>query len=502
MKKFTLVALAMMASASCFAQTKTQILWDGEDPEITNRNDNAGFWDDGTPVLFDNPETDGINNSAHCLKFTITKDSKVVKLPFREWMTPSMNGSKRISFMIKKDVNENVQVELSDPTDGSAGYWKKQVVWYGGDKKWQKLVFDFSSNGDFDNPGIMTITAQTNEFDGDQTVFIDNIIIEDAPRINGKLFSEYNAENPITGDLKLTGAWMKGVSSNADGEWKENPYNDFEYFNTKATDGVTSIDMRGTVTKDVDINQFFKNTNTIVYADELYNRGKDNDPNYANIVVNGTATSLELTENNAFNAPEKFSASSVKLTRKVQEGINSFVLPFEVTASELGASKVATYKGCDLDKNVANFITAESVGANIPFLTMDVANANANETSELNFSNKGIVETPKTLGTDFVGVYAPQSAEGMYGINGDGKLQKGGEGAYVNAFHAYLDLDVKDHASAPARIAINGSTLTAINGVTADKVANTAVYDLSGRRVYGKLQKGLYIMNGKKVVVK
>lgn len=481
MKKFTLVALAMMASASCFAQTKPQILWDGEDPEITNRNDNAGFWNDGTPVLFDNPETDGINNSAHCLKFTINKDSKVVKLPFREWMKPSMNGSKRISLMIKKDANENVCVELSDPTDGSVGYWKKQVVWYSGDNKWQKLVFDFSSNGDFDNPGIMTITAQTNDFEGEQTVYIDNIVIEDAPRINGKLFSEYNAENPITGDLKLTGAWMKGASLNADADWKENTYNDFEYFNSHATDGVTSVDMRGTVTKDVDVAQFFKNPNTIVYADAAYD--------HANVVVNGTATNLLLTDANAFNAPYDFTAESVKLTRSLQNGINSFVLPFEVSANELGANKIATYKNCVLG-NVANFETAESVVANTPFLTTE-----AKEASELTFTNKSIVATPENLGTDFVGVYTRTKAQGKYGIDEKGNLHKGGADAYVNPFHACLNVE------GVASVAFDGS-VTAINNIAADKVANTAVYDLSGRRVNGKLQKGLYIMNGKKVVVK
>lgn len=481
MKKFTLVALAMMASASCFAQTKPQILWDGEDPEITNRNDNAGFWNDGTPVLFDNPETDGINNSAHCLKFTINKDSKVVKLPFREWMKPSMNGSKRISLMIKKDANENVCVELSDPTDGSVGYWKKQVVWYSGDNKWQKLVFDFSSNGDFDNPGIMTITAQTNDFEGEQTVYIDNIVIEDAPRINGKLFSEYNAENPITGDLKLTGAWMKGASLNADADWKENTYNDFEYFNSHATDGVTSVDMRGTVTKDVDVAQFFKNPNTIVYADAAYD--------HANVVVNGTATNLLLTDAKAFNAPYDFTAESVKLTRSLQNGINSFVLPFEVSANELGANKIATYKNCVLG-NVANFETAESVVANTPFLTTD-----AKEAYELTFTNKSIVATPENLGTDFVGVYTRTKAQGKYGIDEKGNLHKGGADAYVNPFHACLNVE------GVASVAFDGS-VTAINNIAADKVANTAVYDLSGRRVNGKLQKGLYIMNGKKVVVK
>lgn len=482
MKKFTLVSLAMMASASCFAQTT---LWDGENPEISNK-DYAGFWSDGKPELCDNPETNGINNSAHCLKFTINKDSKVVKLPFREWMKPSMNGSKRISLMIKKNVNENVCVELSDPTDGSVGYWKKQVVWYSGDNKWQKLVFDFSSNGDFDNPGIMTITAQTNDFEGEQTVYIDNIVIEDAPRINGKLFSEYNAENPITGDLKLTGAWMKGASLNADADWKENTYNDFEYFNSHATDGVTSVDMRGTVTKDVDVAQFFKNPNTIVYADAAYD--------HANVVVNGTATNLLLTDANAFNAPYDFTAESVKLTRSLQNGINSFVLPFEVSANELGASKVATYKSYDLGKKVAYFETAESVVANTPFLTTDLT-TDAKEPSELNFTNKRIVATLENLGTDFVGVYTRTKAEGKYGIDEKGNLHKGGADAYVNPFHAYLNVE------GVASVAFDGS-VTAINNIAADKVADTAVYDLSGRRVNGKLQKGLYIMNGKKVVVK
>lgn len=492
MKKFTLVALAMMASASCFAQTT---LWDGEDTNITTRNDNAGFLSDAKPVLVDNPGKNGINTSDHCLKFVITKGGteNTVKLSFGDWMKPSMNGSKRISLMIMKEHPENVLVELCNPTDGSAGYWKHQATWYDGGNKWQKLVFDFTANGDFDKPGLIAIEPQAGNVDGEQIVYIDNIVIEDAPRINNKLFSEYNAENPITGALTLTGAWMKGSSMNVDDGWKPNTYNDFEYFKSQATDGVTSIDMRGTVTKYVDINQFFNNPNTIVYADENYK--------HANVVFSADgadiADSLVLNEAYAFNAPKEFTATSVKLTRGVLKGVNSFVLPFAVTATDLGATQVATYKDCTLG-TVANFITDESVAANTPFLTMDVAEDKA--TAELNFGEKAIVATPKTLGTDFVGVYAPQKAEGMYGIDGNGKLHKGGAGATIAAFHAYLN--VTGSGSAPAVVAFNGSTPTAINGVAADKTVNTAVYDLSGRRVYGKLQKGLYIMNGKKVVVK
>lgn len=491
MKKFTLVALAMMASASCFAQTT---LWDGEDTDITTRNDNAGFLTDAKPVLVDNPETDGINPSAHCLKFVITKGGtdNTAKLSFGDWMQPAMNGSKRISLMIKKEHAENVLVELCNPTDGSAGYWKHQAIWCDGGNKWQKLVFDFTANGDFDKPGLIAIAPQVGNVDGDQIVYIDNIVIEDAPKINGKLFSEYNAENPITGDLKLTGAWMKGSSMNVDDNWKSNTYNDFEYFHSQATDGVTSIDMRKASTIGVDINQFFKNPNTIVYANQYYNRG---DNNYANIVVGDIATSLVLTDANAFNAPYDFKAESVKLTRDVQSKINSFVLPFEVTADELGATKVATYASNNKngDKTVY-FDKVAEVAANTPFLAEFLGDKN-----ELSFSDKTIAVTPESLGTNFVGVYVPQNAEGKYGIDGNGLLHKGGERATIAAFHAYLNVT---GSAAPAAIAFNDSTPTAINGVAADKVANTAVYDLSGRRVYGKLQKGLYIMNGKKVVVK
>lgn len=493
MKKFTLVALAMMASASCFAQTTQTTLWDGEDTKITS-GEHAGFWDDGSPELVDNPETNGINTSAKCLKFTVNKNNanNEVKLPFFNWIKPSMNGSTRVSLMIKKNNSENVIVQLSNPTDGSTPYWKNQAVWYDGTGSWQKLVFDFFSNGKLDYPGVMAITVQPGNIEGDQEVFIDNIVIEDAPRINGKLFSEYNAENPITGALELTGAWMKGSSMNVDDNWKNNTYNDFEYFNSQATDGVTSIDMRGTVTKEVDIDKFFKNPNTIVYADENYK--------HANVVFSADgadiADSLVLNEAYAFNAPKEFTATSVKLTRGVLKGVNSFVLPFAVKATELDATKVATYKGCDLG-NVANFETAENVGANTPFLTMDVAEDKAAVAKVLTFTNKAIVATSeKTLGDDFVGVYTKTDVKGKYGINSEGKLQKGGEGAYVDAFHAYLNVEN------PAGVAFNGSTPTAINGVAADKTVNTAVYDLSGRRVYGKLQKGLYIMNGKKVVVK
>lgn len=495
MKKITLCAIALMASATSFAQTT---LWNGEEENLKNDDYHiASFWKDGNPELVENPEKDGINTSAHCIKFTMTNDNKVVKLPFGEWFKESLNGRKRISLMIRKGVKENVMVELSDPTNGGEGYWKKQVVEYTGDGHWQKLVFDYSTNENFDYPGVMTITAQTGEVTGEQEVFIDNIVIEDAPRINGKLFSEYNTENKLTGDVKLTGAWMKGKSINADGDWKENTYNDYEYFYGQAND-ITSVDLRDAQASDVDVNQFFKNPNTIVYAKDTYG-------NHDNVVVDGKASKLVLKDANAFSCPEAFTADKVTLTRTVRNDINSFVLPFYVGAGDLGATTLATFKKVD-DKKIL-FTKVDHVKANVPFITVDLKDAAENKKFTF-FGNQKLVEATTIASFDggaFKGVYAPQSAENLYGIDAEGKLHKGGASATINAFHAYYLPAVGE--AAPATISFEGEA-TGINAVTTTSTsANGAVYDLSGRRVAAslaaaKLAKGIYVVNGKKVAVK
>ena len=144
MKKLFLLSM-LFAATVCNAQV---VLWDGEDASITSRNEYGGFWDRGNPSVVDNPEKDGINPSDKCLKFTMTGDAfgqKHVACPFRDWIQPNLAGNRRLSFMIKKSVNENVLVELSDPTNpGAEGYWQKVAAWYGGSGKWQKVVLDFT----------------------------------------------------------------------------------------------------------------------------------------------------------------------------------------------------------------------------------------------------------------------------------------------------------------------------------------------------------------------
>lgn len=494
MKKITLTALALMASAASFAQTT---LWNGEDKELGTTG--TGFWDRCKPEVVENPTKDAVNSSDKCLKFTITGT---------DWehgdVATGIAGdhpfaSKRLSLKIKKDDRSNVRVELTYK-NGDANAYKKVAAWYDGDGEWRTLYFDFSTNGEFSNPTEIAIYPTTDNVEGEKVVYIDDVQIEDLPTVGGVTLDDV-ADGSLKGNIKLAGTWLKGECQNVDDVvWQKVVYNDFEKVNAKLSDEVTSVDMRGTVTKDVDVNQFFKNPNTIVYADVPYD--------HANVVVGGNATNVVLTDANAFAIPENFTAASVTLTRTLREGINSFVLPFSVKPDELGATELATYYNKS-EGNKVTFVKKDmttGVEANVPFITCDVAPGKVGENMDLNFTNKDFVVTPASFDDAFKGVYTPQNANGLYGIDNNGNLHKGGETATINAFHAFYQPAVGQEVA--AAIDYFTSETTGISTVTTtSSAAATAVYDLSGRRVAdslaaGRLAKGIYVVGGKKVAVK
>lgn len=492
MKKIITFSFAMMASATMFGQT---VLWNGENQEIGTQ---GGLWKDGSPTVVENPEKDGINTSAKCLKFTMTQGSKFVKIPFHEWIKPSMDGSKRISLMIKKPQNENVQIEICDPTVGSDVYWKKTASYYSGDGKWQKIVFDFSTNGDFDNPGTMTITAQTGDVTEEQDVYIDNVEIEPATKVNGKLLSNIQ-DGSLNGKIALSGAWMKGECQNTDGDWQKVEYNDFTKLASKLSVNATSIDMRRTITKDADVNAMRgSHSNVLVFADEAYSAN--------NVVNNGKCANLVLDETKAFASPEDFDAANVSITRPSYAGYNSMCLPFWVSKEDLKANYLLTYKENIVENNQVkiNFETKDAIDANVPF----IAELSSDSNEPLTFTNKGIVNTPASLGNTFLGTMAPMSGEGKYGLGTDNQFHKGGEKAHINAFHAYLKMPESQSAKAFV-LAIDGET-TGISAITNNgKSEAVKVYNLQGRLVATAkslndlhLASGVYIVNNKKVIVK
>lgn len=501
MKKITLCAIALMASATSFAQTT---LWNGEDKQLGTSN--TGVWDRCTPEVVENPSKTGVNTSDKCLKFTITgtdwnNGNTAFGLP-----TGTSFSSKRLSLKMKKDDNTNVRVELTFK-EGENKVYKKVAAWYDGAGEWRTLYFDFSTNNASDDPTEIAIYPTTDNVAGEKVVYVDDIQIEDLPKVDDKNLADV-VNGSLAGNIKLSGAWLKGECQNVDGDWQKVEYNDFATLNSKLSANVTSVDMRGTVTKNVDIAQFFTNPNTIVYADEVYDHAnvvaKQNFTNANNEeTALYAAKGLELTDANAFSCPYAFTAANVKLTRNVREGINSFVLPFYAGADELGADALATFKEADGQKVL--FTKVDHAVANEPFITVGLKDAADNKVFNF-FGNQKYVEvTPTSFEKAFKGVYAHRSAENLYGIDAAGKLHKGGAKATINAFHAYYL--PADGAEAPANISFDGEAAGIDAVSTPSTSANGAVYDLSGRRVAAnlaaaKLAKGIYVVNGKKVAVK
>ena len=267
MKKITTTILGCLMATAMTAQNST-MLWDGENYDINSR---GGCWNDGSPEVVENPDKTGINTSNKCLHFTMNNSSKTVKIPFRDWMKGDnrvlLNGRKRISLMIRKAVDENVMIELSDPTtEGASEYWHKVATWYSGNGQWQKVVFDFSTHDYFNDPGVIAITAQTATVSGDQDVYIDNVMVEDLPYANGMKLSEVPFGS-LSGTVTLTGLWMYGKCSKVvENTWTEFTYDDFELLASKLTPSVTSVNMRGADVKGA-YNIFAGiNPNMLIYA--------------------------------------------------------------------------------------------------------------------------------------------------------------------------------------------------------------------------------------------
>lgn len=480
MKKIFLLALSFFAYTG-FAQT---VLWDGD-------NVNGEIWDGLNRAVVDNPDKNGINTSEKCLKITVTgSENSTIKIPLTGLDT-SMKGSKRVSLMIKKPQTENVQVEL-EHTVGEQKVQEKVIAWYDGNDTWKKLVFDYSKNAEFDNPGLIIINTQKDKITGSQEVYIDNVVIEPATKVDGKLLSEV-ADGSLTGNITLTGAWMNGDCTNVTSGNEPNHYDDFAALKAKLSSSVTSIDMTQDVVLKDAYNAFLDvNPNIIVYADEAVNGD--------NVVIKSVANNVVIKQDGAFSIPTGFTAKSVTVEKPLSAGYNALVLPFDVTAAELGAEALSTCTGVSGDGGEKTVVLAdaETVTANTPMVVKG-----AKEATGLVFAEKTFKATPAAPASgEFKGVYAPQSAKDMWRIGGDGTFSKGAGDAQVTAFGAYWDV--------PGATALSLGTSTGITGVEADGGQMVDVYTIGGVKVrtaeaataLDGLAKGVYIVAGKKYVVR
>ena len=476
----------LFAATVCNAQV---VLWDGTGKEVGS---DGGFWGRADATVVE----EGGNK---CLKIKTKanpggwdNEHFNAHLPF----SADFKGLRRLSFRIKMEPGHNVLLKLKH---GSAE--AHRLFYYGGGNTWKKLNFEFSVGPNNENieddPSDCWLEIwpfEDNEgthAEGNvgKVIYIDDIQVE-GPMVGGSAIRTL-ADNALRDQqVIVTGSLSKGeYQCTWDGDWHNVAYDDYTTLTSKISADVCFLNLTGAAVADGDGPQLrTKNPNLLILSptafyntDNVITWDAGNDRN--------NTPKMVLTDANPFYTPIEFHANTVHVYRSLQAGINTMCLPFYVGQAEISTNcKIATYK------NGTTFTFVDHADANVPFLATDV-DAAVDAGTGLTFTDKGVCATGD-LGTTFVGVYAPQSAYNLYGINNDGKLQKGGSGATINSFRAYLTV-----TSGAREINFEDETtgLTDVSSKTSD--GRGECFNLAGQRV-AQPTKGLYIVNGRKVVIK
>lgn len=193
---------------------------------------------------------------------------------------------------------------------------------------------------------------------------------------------------------------------------------------------------------------------------------------------------------------------------------NTLCLPFDVADASV-AFDGAEIREIDLSKckdNTIQFVPATEIKAGVPYIIKWNENVAEAKPFEKTFEGVTLVAEPKPIKVNnditFTGFYKMTAANDLGGtsvaaIGAGSKLFTVGEGK-MKGFRAAFVLSSNAQAS-KYKVVIDG-TATGIEDLVIDSAkANGRVYNLNGQYVGNSLnglQPGLYIQNGKKIVVK
>lgn len=218
-------------------------------------------------------------------------------------------------------------------------------------------------------------------------------------------------------------------------------------------------------------------------------------------LVKASSTSLELKED-VDATPELAFYETIQLTRTIKAGVNTLVLPFDMTQAEVEdkfglGSKV--YEVQKFENDNISFVTADGITANKPCL-LKATEAGSEYTIDERITKTG---TPVANGTgvSMIGTYTNMNApEGSYIISG-GKIYQVNSTVELKSTRAYINITTPQAGARVLSMSFDDGTsgiATLTNGEL--KVETGDLYDLTGRKVNNPTKKGLYIINGKKVV--
>lgn len=221
----------------------------------------------------------------------------------------------------------------------------------------------------------------------------------------------------------------------------------------------------------------------------------------------------------------------VILKRHIYDDFNTLTLPFDVTKqqlSQLGSQmkvyELTGYNGTtltipaiDLTQKADNDIV---LVANHPYIFKDCQELTQLTFQGVTISTAGAAAGKQTFtnaddADDFVtfeGSYdASTDLTGKYGVTPAGKIAPVKAGTTVKGYHAFFTLS-KTAGNKAARLSVNfdndGTTgIEDLNNGYLNENSTTNVYDMQGRHISphnstAPLKKGIYVVNGKKIIVK
>ena len=313
-------------------------------------------------------------------------------------------------------------------------------------------------------------------------------------------FNDYDFSNAAVGDV-LT---FTVECTATQGDWHPlaiRSTDDYKVFCQYNTYNQTTL----TVTVDADLLAVLKG-NCQITGDQFKLKGISYQHEDYTYVLNAAYNGIDLSAITG--------TADVELIRKYDWN-TTICLPFDVdNVSTAFGNSTKAYEFKEYNDGLV-FTEREHLEAGKPyFMTFDMtgideADKTVTKTFEDVTINTTLNNSATSGGLTFKGNYTPGiDMEGNYGVacveestnNWVWGFYKGGTGSKLNAFSAYFEGSIP---SSNARLAIIfDNETTGINSpISHETTADTVYYNLAGQRM-ANVGKGLYIVNGKKMIIK
>ena len=225
---------------------------------------------------------------------------------------------------------------------------------------------------------------------------------------------------------------------------------------------------------------------------------------------------ITLSDVNSEDLPTAANPANVTLTRKFVNKWNPICLPFDVTdLSVFGEGyEVVKYTGdADNNGNVSlKFETVDKMVANVPYMVWVNEDADVSEPWELTFNGVKYnpSNNPVSAGTNYnyVGVYKNYAKGTSPIVTGDVilsggayKTVTGNGGNAIKGFRGYWKKSATACEAKSITAIINGQETDDIKYIELVETLTDGIFNLQGQKV-NHAQKGVFIVNGKKVVIK